>query len=95
LKVKVLKRAKNELKLEVEGEGHTFCNLLQNVLLEDKDVEIAGYDLPHPLSSAPIIYIRMRREKMPEKTLVKALDKIKERTDDFLTKFNEAVGKTA
>lgn len=95
MKVKVLKRAKNELKLEIEGEGHTFCNLLQNVLLEDKDVEIAGYDLPHPLFSAPIIYIRMKGEKAPEKTLMRALDKIKDRTDDFLMKFNEAVGKTA
>jgi DNA-directed RNA polymerase subunit L len=35
LKVKVLKKEANELKIEIEGAGHGLCNLLQKKLLED------------------------------------------------------------
>lgn len=49
MKVKILKRTPSELKLEVEGAGHGFCNLLQKRLLEDENVDLAGYDVPHPL----------------------------------------------
>ena len=48
MKVKVLKKAANELKIEVEGVSHGLCNLLQKKLLEDKRVDLAGYDVPHP-----------------------------------------------
>ena len=53
MKINILKKTKNELKIEIEGEGHTFCNLLQDALLEDKSVEMAGYDIPHPLQANP------------------------------------------
>jgi len=58
LKVKVLKKEKNELKIEIEGAGHGLCNLLQKRLLEDEQVDVAGYDVPHPLASNPVLYIR-------------------------------------
>jgi DNA-directed RNA polymerase subunit L len=94
VKINVLKKTKNELKIEIEGEGHTFCNLLQHTLLEDENIEIAGYDLPHPLISNPLLYIRVKGGKTPEKALKKALEKIRERTSEFLEKFTEAAGKT-
>jgi len=91
LKVNVLKKTKNEMKIEIEGEGHTFCNLLQDTLLEDRNVEIAGYDLPHPLVSSPVVYLRMKGQKKPEKALEKALEKIKQRANEFLGEFEKAV----
>ena len=87
MEIKTIKDEKNELKIEIRGEGHTFCNLLQQILLEDNDVEIAGYDQPHPLVPTPIIYIRMKGEKSPSKALEKALTKIKERSSEFSQKF--------
>ena len=60
MKIKVLTKSENELKIEIEGGSHGICNLLQKRLLEDKTVEFAGYDVPHPLASNPIIYIRMK-----------------------------------
>jgi len=91
LKVNVLKKTKNEMKIEIEGEGHTFCNVLQDTLLEDRNVEIAGYDLPHPLVSSPVVYLRMKGQKKPEKALEKALEKIKQRANEFLGEFEKAV----
>jgi len=92
LEIKTLKNVKNELKIEIYGEGHTFCNLLQHTLLEDSDVEMAGYDQPHPLVPAPIIYIRMKGEKSPSKALEKALTKIRERAIEFSEKFAKSKG---
>ena len=92
MEVKVIAKTKNELRLEIIGEDHTFCNLLQNVLLEDKNVELAGYDQPHPLIRSSIVYLRTRREVSPEKTLLNALEGIQTLDKEFDEKFVEAVG---
>jgi DNA-directed RNA polymerase subunit L len=92
MEVKVLTRTKNELKIEIVGEDHTFCNLLQTALLEDKNVEIAGYDQPHPLIRSSIVYLRTKREASPEKALLNALASIQELNKEFNEKFTEAVG---
>ena len=94
MEIKVLKNTGVELKIEVGGEGHTFCNLLQSTLLEDEDVDMAGYDIPHPLVSSPTLYIRVKGKESPSKVLEKALKKIGKRSDEFQKRFLEAVGKT-
>jgi DNA-directed RNA polymerase subunit L len=94
MEVKVLSKSKNELRLEIIGEDHTFCNLLQNVLLEDKNVELAGYDQPHPLIRSSIIYVRTKREVSPEKTLLNALANVRELNKEFNEKFAKAVEPT-
>ncbi len=95
MEIKTLKNVKNELKIQISGEGHTFCNLLQQTLLEDGDVEMAGYDQPHPLVPEPIIYIRMKGEKSPSKALERALIKIKERANEFSEKLLKSRESTA
>lgn len=94
LKVKILKKTGNELRIEIDGESHTFCNLLQNTLLEDRGVEVAGYDLPHPLTQRSILYIKAKKEANPSKALERALKRINERTDEFILKLKEATGKS-
>lgn len=91
MEVKVLSKSKNELKVEIIGEDHTFCNLLQNVLLEDKNVEIAGYDQPHPLIRSSIVLLRTKREASPEKVLLNALASIQELNNEFNEKFAKAI----
>ncbi len=91
LKVSVLKRSKGLLKVEVEGEGHTFGNLMQEALLEDKTVDWAGYDQPHPLFSQSILTLRMKGEAQPEKALERASKKVRADTEEFIEKFNSAV----
>ena len=91
MEIKVLSKSKNELKIEIVGEDHTFCNLLQNVLLEDKNVEIAGYDQPHPLIRSSIVYVRTKRELSPEKVLLDAITRIQQLNLEFNEKFAKAV----
>ena len=78
MKVKVLQKTANELKIEVEGAGHGLCNLLQKKLLEDEKVDLAGYDVPHPLASNPVIYLRVKGAVKPEEVLIKAAEKARE-----------------
>jgi len=83
--VNVLKISGNELKIEIQGADHGLCNLLQKKILQDENVDLAGYDVPHPLASSPIIYIRMKGNHKAETTLIAAAKKA--------SKDNEAFGK--
>ncbi len=83
MKVNVLKKAENELKIEIEGTSHGLCNLIQKKLLDDKRVDFAGYDLPHPLASSPIIYLRMKGKAKPEDALLEAVEKVKAVNEAF------------
>jgi DNA-directed RNA polymerase subunit L len=75
MKINVLKKGENELKIEIQGADHGLCNLLQKKILQDENVDLAGYDVPHPLASSPIIYIRMKGDLKPEDTLLSAAKK--------------------
>jgi len=91
VKIKVLKKTANELKIEVEGAGHGLCNLLQKKLLEDKSVDMAGYDVPHPLVSNPIIYVRMKGAAKPEDALKEAAEKAREDNEVFRKELEKAL----
>jgi DNA-directed RNA polymerase subunit L len=91
MKIKVLKKTENELKIEVEGAGHTLCNLLQKRLLEDENVDLAGYDIPHPLASNPIIYVRTKGKEKPEEALLKAVKKAREMNKEFSKELQKAL----
>ena len=73
MKIKILSKSKSEIKIEIEGAGHSICNLLQKKLLEDPNVDLAGYDVPHPLASNAILYVRMNGTSKPELALKKAI----------------------
>lgn len=91
MKVKVLKKSENELKIEIQGSSHGLCNLLQKRLLEDKTVDFAGYDIPHPLASSPIIYLRMKGKAKPEDALIEAVAKVREANDAFGKELDRAL----
>jgi len=91
LQIKILKDTSQELKLEIAGEGHTLCNLLEKTLLEDETVEIAGYDIPHPLTSNTILYIRTKEGRDPKEALKEALERIAETGRSLREAFEEAL----
>ncbi len=91
MQLKVLEKSDREIKVEVEGEGHTFCNLLESVLLEDEKVEFAGYNMPHPLISNTIVTVRTAKGKKPEDAIKDACEKILERGKELNKAFAAAV----
>lgn len=94
MKIKMLKKASNELKIEVEGVGHTFCNLLQKRLLEDENVDLAGYDIPHPLASNPVIYVKTKGKVKPEVVLRRTVERASEINKEFSKELEKALKKT-
>jgi len=92
--IKILKKTSDEMRIEIVGEGHTFCNVLQKTLLEDETVEIGGYSIEHPLVSNPVVYVKMKEkrkpEKRPETALKEAAEKIRHRSREFRISFEKA-----
>ena len=91
MQIKVLNRTENELKIEIIGVGHGICNLVQKRILEDENVDLAGYDIPHPLASNPIIYVRMKNKTKPEDTLIAAAKKAQESNKVFSKELAKAL----
>ncbi|MCX8153170.1 MAG: DNA-directed RNA polymerase subunit L [Candidatus Bathyarchaeota archaeon] len=91
MNIKVLKKTENELKIEVEGVEHGICNLLQKKLLEDERVDLAGYDVPHPLASNPVIHVRTKGNLKPESLLVAAVEKAREMNETFRKALEKAL----
>jgi DNA-directed RNA polymerase subunit L len=83
MKINVLKQTDHELKIEIQGSGHGLCNLLQKRLLEERSVDMAGYDVPHPLASDPVIYVRTKGETKPVDVLKRAAEKAREANAAF------------
>jgi len=93
MKVEVLKKTSNELKIEIEGEGHSLCNVLQKFLVEDDTVDMAGYTVPHPLLPHAIVYVRTKKKRKPEAAIKDAVKKIRAQNEEFKTSFEEALKK--
>jgi len=93
--IKILKRTADEMQIEIFGEGHTLCNLLQKALLEDETVEVGGYSVEHPLVSNPVVYVKMKEkrkpEKRPETALKEAAEKVRHRSREFRISFEKAL----
>ncbi|MDH5634785.1 MAG: DNA-directed RNA polymerase subunit L [Candidatus Bathyarchaeota archaeon] len=91
MKIKILKKSHNELKMEAKGEGHTFCNVIQKALLKDERVDLAGYSIPHPLTSSPVIYVRTRGQSKPETVLKDAIEEVQKESEAFRTALEKAL----
>ncbi len=90
MKVKVLKSSDNELKIEVEGAGHSLLNVLQKTLLEDDTIEVAGYHVPHPLFDSGILYVHTKEKQNPEDVIKEATKKVLDLSKDFQKSFKKA-----
>lgn len=90
MKVNFLKSSDNELKLQVEGGGHSLLNVLQKTLLDDDTIEIAGYHVPHPLIDSGILYVHTKEKQKPEAAILKTIKKVIDLSKDFQKAFKKA-----
>jgi len=90
LKINFLKISDNELKIEVEGAGHSLLNVLQKTILEDEKIEVAGYHVPHPLYDSGILYVRTKDKQKPEGAILEATKKVLALSKDFQKSFKKA-----
>ena len=91
MKVTMLKRTGNELRLKIEGEGHSFCVAIQSALSRHTSVDFSGYYLDHPLVGEPELYLRTKGALNPEDILLKAMDTLKGELNSIHEAFRRAV----
>lgn len=91
MEIRILKKNRNELKLEITGEGHTFCNVVQKALLKNQSTDLAGYNIPHPLMAKPLLYVRTKGRKKAEDILWKAIKEVQKDIETFRSALDKAL----
>ena len=59
-KVRILEEGDKLLRMELVGEDHTLLAPLTSKLLENDQVDLATYSVPHALRSSPILLVKMK-----------------------------------
>ncbi len=91
MEINIIEDEKDKLKFEIKGETHTFCNILRKKLWENKHVKVAGYNIKHALTSAPIFTVETDNEEKPRQALKKAVSSLQKDFSDFKIKFKNAL----
>ncbi|MBN1328754.1 MAG: hypothetical protein JXA54_04700 [Candidatus Heimdallarchaeota archaeon] len=81
----------NEITLEVNGEGHTFTNILREFLSDVKDVDSAGYYKEHPFDEISKIIIKAAPKRKIDKAFRVACKDLTKAADDFYKLLEKAV----
>lgn len=95
MKIEVIKREENLLEFYLVGEDHTFANLLNEVLHENKHVKFAAYTIEHPVLMArkPKFRVVTDGKITPEQALEEAAQKIFDRAKEVLEAWEKGIGK--
>jgi DNA-directed RNA polymerase subunit L len=91
MEIEILEEKKNRMVLEVKGESHGFCNALKKAIWNVKGVNIAGYNLEHPLISSPKIIVETEGSKAPKAAIMDGAKLLGKDCDNFLKSFSKQV----
>ncbi|HII61598.1 DNA-directed RNA polymerase subunit L [Pyrococcus horikoshii] len=93
MKIEVIKKEEDMLEFYLEGEDHTFANLLTEVLREDPHVKFVAYTIEHPITMArkPRFRVVTDGKVTPEKALEEAARKIFNRAKEVLDAWEKVV----
>lgn len=86
MEVEVLKKAKNELKLQFSEINQGILNLIKSSLWQDNATQIASFRIEHPEVGRPIFMLRTKG-KEAKKVWNDAINKLGSQTDKLKTKF--------
>ena len=64
MNIKILELEKNKARLIIQGEGHTFMNVLTEEILKDPDVDVARYLVKFQFSD-PELLVTTRGNRDP------------------------------
>ena len=90
--LRVIENLETELSIEIQGEDHTFMNVLKSALLETEGVSAATYDMNPEQSGGqtdPILALKTEDRK-PLDALEDAAERIKEQSRAFISAYEAA-----
>jgi DNA-directed RNA polymerase subunit L len=91
--LRVIENLETELSIEIQGEDHTFMNVLKGSLLEVDGVAAATYDMNPEQSGGqtdPIVTIKTDGSIDPLDALEAGAERVKEKTDSFRDAYETA-----
>ncbi|HHL41429.1 DNA-directed RNA polymerase subunit L [Candidatus Bathyarchaeota archaeon] len=91
MKINITKREEGFVEFDFSGEGHTLLNLLQSSLIEDKNVEMAGYSKPHPLMDRSRLFLKLKKGDDVLEVVKKASENADGKLDEFLGEFEKSL----
>jgi DNA-directed RNA polymerase subunit L len=83
MNIKILELEKNKARLTIQGEGHTFMNLLTEEILTDADVDVAKYLIKFQFSD-PELLVTTRGNRDPLVVIRDACGRLSGSCDDLL-----------
>ncbi|MBC7218643.1 MAG: DNA-directed RNA polymerase subunit L [Hadesarchaea archaeon] len=83
MELELVEKGEDSILIKIIGEDHTFCNMLRAELLKDDDVVSAVYMIEHSLTEPPKFYLKVKRDKSPEKVLMGAAERLVEQLEDL------------
>jgi DNA-directed RNA polymerase subunit L len=89
MNIKVLELEEDKARLVIQGEGHTFMNLLTQEILKDPDVDVARYLIEFQFSD-PELLVTTNGKKDPLKIISEACRRLAGYCDELLEQIEEA-----
>ena len=90
--VKQLRLEEKMIEIVIEGEGHTFLNILTKIIQENPEVSFAAYRIDHPHISHPRLVVSVS-EGTPFEAIMEATKQLEEKSQEFIEKFTKAFKK--
>ncbi|KXA98119.1 hypothetical protein AKJ37_01255 [candidate division MSBL1 archaeon SCGC-AAA259I09] len=91
MQVELMEKEGTEMKVKIVGEGHSFTNVLRKKLHEDERIEIASYNIDHPLLSDPVLRVKTSEKKSPKRALIRAAKSLSEEYEEIKMKLEKAL----
>ena len=82
MELKIVKKTKTELELEIMGENETLLHPITHILSENNDIEYATTISEHPLAPSRRLFIRVKKGS-PNDALKKAVKFLEDEMKDF------------
>ncbi len=80
MEIEVVEKTDNRLLFRIKGESHTFVNILKDALTKHPDVDIAAYEIEHPLVGIPEVLVQTKK-KDPVKVILETIQQMKKDTE--------------
>jgi len=91
MEIKVVEDKKNRIVFEVEGEDHTFCNMIKKELWNDNHVKISTYNIDHPMIGKPKMIVETDGDEEPRKALTEAAKRVGKDLEKFRSEFSKEI----
>lgn len=88
-KVTITQVSKNTITVAIKGEDHTLGNVVRYLLSKNKQVEFAGYNIPHPSENVLHLRVQTKQDVDCKQVLVETLKNLKTICDNLEEKYKQ------